>query len=118
MMVSSARPMTVLPLSLNSIGRAATSSLLIAVMVSPLRQFVREVLHYTHHGVRRRLPQAANGCVHHGRGKFPEQRLIPLLAFHQLRRLGGAYPAGRALAAGFVGEEFHHIARGHLGAVL
>src|SRR6266446_10680981 len=74
--------------------------------------FLREVFHHRKHRVGGGLPQPAYGCVHHRLGKFLQERLIPLLFFYELQRLCSADPAGRALPAGFLGEEFRQVARG------
>src|SRR5262252_9083435 len=103
MIVSSDRPTTAWPFSLNSTGIVAACAVL---MRSISRNLVREILHNREHRVGRRLSQPAYGCVHHRRGKFLEQRLVPLLFRDQLERLGSAHAAGRALAAGLLGEEF------------
>src|SRR5262245_26445900 len=107
MMVSSERPTTAWPLSLNSTGIVAACAVLMRSMsgLRSSRDLVREVFHHRKHRVGRCLPQPAYGCVHHRRGKFLEQRLVPLLFRDQLERLGGAHAAGRALAARLLGEE-------------
>src|SRR5215831_20918851 len=106
MMVSSDRPTTAWPFSLNSTGIVAACAVLMRSMSSNL---FREVLHYGEHWVGRGLPQPAYGCVHHRRRKFLQERLVPFLFRDQLQRLGGAHPAGRALAARLLGEEFRQI---------
>src|SRR5262249_29537045 len=120
MIVSSGRPMTVLPLSLNSMGIIASCWVVTRSIVrGPLYPFiaslpfylVREIPHHRQRGIRRRLPQATYGSVHHGLRKFLEQRLVPFALFHQRQRLGGAHPAGRALAARLVVEELHEVDR-------
>src|SRR3974377_1548229 len=118
MMVSSDRPTTLLPFSLNSTGIVAACAVLLRSMcrLLPSRDLVREVLHYGKHGVGRRLPQPAYGCVHHRRGKFLEQRLGPRLLSDEPERLRGTHAAGRALAARFLGEESRQVARGGRGA--
>src|SRR6185295_18596790 len=94
MMVSSERPTTALPLSLNSTGIVAAWAVLMRSIscLRPLRScdLVREVFHHRKHGVGRGLSQPAYGCVHHRLRKFLEQRLIPFLFLDQLERLGGA----------------------------
>src|SRR5215467_3960219 len=108
MIVSSERPTTALPLSLNSTGIVAACAVLMRSMscLLPSCDLVREVFHHRKHGVGRRLPQPAYGCVHHRRGKFLEQRLVPFLFRDELEGLGGPDPARRALPAGLFGEEF------------
>src|SRR5262247_2219635 len=108
MMVSSDRPTTAWPFSLNSTGIVAAWAVL---MRSMSHNLFRKVLHDGQHGVGRSLPEPAYGCVHHRRGKFLEQRLVPLLFRDQPERLGGAYAAGRALAARLLGEELRQVAR-------
>src|SRR5262245_13700082 len=124
MIVSSDRPTTALPFSLNSTGIVAACAVLMRSM-SWLRpscnlsgDLVREVFHHGKNRVGRSLPQPAYGCVHHRRGKFLQQRLIPLLFSDQLEGLGGTDPAGRALPARFLGEEFRQVARRGRRAVL
>src|SRR5258706_14537561 len=104
MRVSSERPTTVLPFSLNSTGIVAAWAVLIRSIacLQPSRYLARKVFHHRKHRVGRRLPQPAYGCVHHRLGKFLKQRLVPLLFFYELERLGGADAARRALAAGFL----------------
>src|SRR5438874_9063413 len=120
MRVSSERPTTVLPFSLNSTGIVAACAVLMRSIghLSPSRDLLREVFHHRKHRVGGGLPQPAYGCVHHRLGKFLQEGLIPLLLLDQLERLGGADAAGGALAAGFLGEEFGEIARGARRAVL
>src|SRR5882724_8635043 len=103
MRVSSERPTTVLPFSLNSTGIVAAWAVLMRSIgyLWPSGHFLREVFHHRKHRVGSCLPQPAYGCVHHRLGKFLQERLIPLLLLDQLERLGGADPAGGALAARF-----------------
>src|SRR5258705_12345672 len=114
MRVSSERPTTVLPFSLNSTGMVAACAVLMRSIacLQPSRYLVRKVFHHGKHRVGRRLPQPAYGCVHHRLGKFLQQRLVPLLFFDQLERLGGPDAAGRALAARLLGEELGEVSRG------
>src|SRR5207302_6666849 len=93
MRVSSERPTTVLPFSLNSTGIVAACAVLMRSIghLSPSRDLVREVFHHKKHRVGGGLPQPAYGCVHHRLGKFPQQRLIPLGPFDQLQRLRRAH---------------------------
>src|SRR5689334_24915201 len=105
MMVSSDRPTTALPFSLNSTGIVAACAVLMRSMPG-LRSscdLVRKVFHHGQHGIGRRLPQPAYGCVHHRRGKFLEQGLVPLLFGDESERLRGAHAAGRALPARLLG---------------
>src|SRR4026207_103521 len=104
MMVSSGRPITVLPLSLNSIGIIASCCVVTRSIANASLAFdlLREIPHYGQRGIRRRLPQAADRSVHHGLRKLLEQRLVPLARFHQRQCLGSAHAAGGALATGFV----------------
>src|SRR5260221_11308263 len=116
--VSSVRPTPVLPFTLTSTGIVAACAVLMRSIgcLRPSRYLVREVFHHRKDRVGGRLPQPAYGCVHHRLGKFLEQGLVPLLFFDELQRLGRAHAAGRALAAGFLGEEFGQVARGGGGA--
>src|SRR5882672_9261804 len=111
MIVSSDRPTTARPLSLNSTGIVAACAVLMRSIscLRPSCDLVREVLHNRKHGVGRGLSQPAYGCVHHRRGKFLEQRLVPFLFFDQPERLRGAHATGRALAARLLGEEFCEV---------
>jgi hypothetical protein len=56
-------------------------------------------------------PQAADRRVAHHRPQFAQQAGVPMRRGHQRRGLGGAGAARRALAAGLVHEEVHHVAR-------
>src|SRR5215467_7742043 len=100
MIVSSERPVTALPFSLNSTGIVAACAVLIRSMAHlwPSGDLVREVLHHGKHRVGRRLSQPAYGCVHHRGGKFLQERLVPLLLRYQPERLRGPHAARRALA--------------------
>src|SRR5882724_1258078 len=120
MRVSSERPTTVLPFSLNSTGMVAACAVLMRSIacLQPSRYLVRKVFHHGEHRVGRRLPQAAYGCVHHRLGKFPQQRLVPGLFFDQPEGLRGADAAGRALTAGLLREELDEVPCGTGGAVL
>src|SRR3954462_6861360 len=102
MMVSSGRPMTVLPLSLTSFGIIASCCVVTRSIANAFLAFdlLREIPHHSQRRIRRRLPQAADRSVHHGLGKLFQQRLVPLAFFHQGERLRGADSAGGALAAG------------------
>src|SRR5512138_705386 len=98
MMVSSGRPITVLPLSLNSIGIIASCCVVtrsIANASLPF-YFLREVPHHGQRRIRRRLSQATDRSVHHGLRKLLEQRLVPFARFHERQRLGGADAAWSA----------------------
>src|SRR5882724_7660172 len=114
MRVSSERPTTVLPFSLNSTGMVAACAVLMRSIacLQPSRYLVRKVFHHGEHRVGRRLPQAAYGCVHHRLGKFPQERLVPFGFLDELQRLRRADAAGRALATRLLGEELRQIPRG------
>src|SRR5262245_22575664 len=108
MISSSARPTTVLPLSLNSIGIVAACWVLSRSIANALlRELVRKVLHHAEQRVRRRLAEAADRGIRHRLGELVEQRLVPLALRHQRERLGGPDPARRALPTGFVPEKPH-----------
>ena len=62
--------------------------------------------------IRRGLAQTADRRVHHRLRQLLQQRGVPPLLLHQLEGLDRADAAWRALAAGFVGEELHQVARG------
>src|SRR5262245_44551628 len=79
MISSSARPTTVLPLSLNSIGIVAACWVLSRSIANALlRELVRKVLHHAEQRVRRRLAEAADRGIRHRLGELVEQRLVPL----------------------------------------
>ena len=73
---------------------------------------LRKVFQNGEHRIRRGLAQTADRRVHHRLRQLLQQRGVPPLLLHQLERLDRADAAGRALAAGFVGEELHQVARG------
>src|SRR5262245_10226199 len=101
MIFSSGRPITVFPLSLNSMGIIASCCVL-TLSMSP--HLLWEILHHGQRRVRGRLPQAADRGVHHGLRQLLQQWLVPLPLFHEGQRLCRAHPAGGALAAGLVME--------------
>src|SRR6185295_9510412 len=105
MMVSPANAEIVSPFSLNSIVSAPTGSF---IFISNL---VREMLHDAADRIGCGLTQAADGRVGHRDRQLLEQRLVPFLGFHQVRRLRRAHAARRALAAGLVLEEAHQVQR-------
>src|SRR6185295_15574883 len=74
-----------------------------------LTYLVGKVFHDAQRRVRRRLTQAADRGVHHGLRELLKQRLVPLARLHEPERLGGAYAAGGALAAGLLLEELHQV---------
>src|SRR5918999_1358968 len=77
-----------------------------------------EIFHRAPQGVRRGLPQAADGGILHGPCQFLEQRLIPSGLSHKLYGLCRSHAAGRALATRFIFKETHGIERGLPGAVV
>src|SRR5213075_1958706 len=115
MIFSSGRPITVWPLSLNSMGIMA--SCWVVTRSIWLLHLLREISHHRQRGVGRRLPKAADRGVHHRLRQLFQQRLVPLALFHEDQRLGGADAARRALAAGLVVEELHQVDRGFRGLV-
>src|SRR5258706_15876877 len=94
MMVSPACAEMVSPFSLNSMASALPTGSFIF-----MSDLAREMLRDAADRVGRGLAEAADRRVGHRDREFLEERLVPLLRFHQLRRLGGADAAGRALAA-------------------
>src|SRR6185295_16648087 len=101
MMVSPANAEMVSPFSLNSIVSAPTGSF---IFISDL---VREMLRDAANRIGRRLAEAADRGVGHRDRQLFQQSRVPPGRFHQVRGLGGADAAGRALAAGLVLEEAH-----------
>src|SRR3954464_1325585 len=97
MIFSSGRPITVCPLSLNSMGIIASCWV---VTRSISLHLLREISHHCQRGIGRRLPKAADRGVHHRLRQFFQQRLVPLALFHQRERLRRADTTGGALAAG------------------
>src|SRR5713226_2940271 len=89
-----------------------------AFIAFSLSQFVGKIFDDRVHGIRRRLPQPANGRVAHDLGELRQQRLVPIVIGDERIGLGGAYPAGRALPAGFVFKKTYHIARRRFGGIL
>src|SRR3954471_15693492 len=106
MMVSPAKAEIVSPFSLNSIVSALAASSFIFIS-----DLVPEVLDHAPDGIGGRLPEPADGGIGHGDGKLLEQLAVPPRRFHQLRGLDRAGAARRALAAGLVREELHHVGR-------
>src|ERR1041384_397976 len=92
MIFSSGRPITVCPLSLNSMGIIASCCV---VTRSISLHLLREVAHHGQRGIGRRLPEAADRGVHHRLRQLFQQRLVPLARFHQRQRLRRADAAGR-----------------------
>src|ERR1700677_1491030 len=80
--------------------------------------FVRKEFDHTVDRVWRRLPQSANRGIAHHLGEIRERLTIPLVALDQHIGLGRAHTAGRALAAGLMLEEAHHVAGRRLGSIL
>ena len=76
-----------------------------------------EIAQHQIEGVGRGLAQTADGGVAHHLRQLGQQRRVPHRLRHQRSGLGRAHAAGRALAAGFVLEEAHHVARRVHGAV-
>src|SRR5690554_5525222 len=124
--VSSSRPLTSRPFSVKvTIGASdcTTSFLVIAFILYssasvPERtrpgsgQFLREILDHAVDRVRRGLAQTADRRIAHHERKIGQRVDIPLVvALDELDALGGADTAGRALTAGLVLEEAHHVAR-------
>src|SRR5579862_1166805 len=108
MMVSPAKAETVSPFSLNSMTSVPTGGSFIFIVSNLVRKMLRDASNR----VRRRLSQAADGCVRHRHRKFLEKFLVPLGGLHQARGLRRADAARRALAAGLVLEETHEVLRG------
>jgi len=77
-------------------------------------EFIAEVLEGAHHGLSGGLPEGAEGGVYQDAGQPLHQVQVrhgsAALgdAGHGLQDAGGAFPAGGALAAGLVAEEFSH----------
>src|SRR6266851_2672785 len=65
-----------------------------------------------------RLAEAADRRIAHGGRELIEQAFVPRSIRHQLRRLLGPDPAGRALAAALVLEEAHQVQRHRLHVVM
>src|SRR6185436_16161841 len=116
MIFSSGRPITVCPLSLNSMGIIA--SCWVVTRSIWLLHLLREIPHHRQRGIGRRLPKAANRGIHHRLRQLFQQRLVPLALLHEDHRLGGADAARHALAAGLVVEELHQVDRRLRGLVL
>src|SRR5688500_8135016 len=76
---------------------------------------VSEELHHTPYRIRRGLAKAADRRVGHRCGQLLEQRLVPLRLRHQPDGFCRADTTRRALAARFVGEKLHDIARRERG---
>src|SRR6266850_7963463 len=117
MRLSSERPVTVLPFSVNSTGFGAGCPAMISVTVStatgpPSCDFLREVLDDSQRRVWRRLSQPADRRVHHGLRQLLQQRLVPAGPFHERESLCRADAARRALAARLLRKELHEIASG------
>ena len=108
MMVSPAKAEMVSPFSLNSIVSAPTGLVHLHAIAAPR---AGEVLRDAADRIGRRLPEAADRRVGHRDRELFEQRVVPLRRFHQLRGLGGADAARRALAARLVLEEAHQVQR-------
>src|SRR5262245_45218897 len=87
MIFSSGRPITVCPLSLNSMGIIASACVVTRSIVrGPFLPFylLREIPHHGQRGIGRRLPKAADRGVHHRLRQLFQQRLVPLARFHEL----------------------------------
>src|SRR6266568_6491075 len=137
-MFSSGRAVTARPLSMNSTACGPVSLVSIAVMsASPSRNcpgpmrptsaartlgssfdLVAEMLDHAADRIGRRLAEAADRGIGHGLRQFFEQPLVPARRREQSGGFLGADPAGRALAAGFVGEEAHDVQRRVAGPVM
>src|SRR5579885_165725 len=89
-----------------------------AMLLSASLEFLRKIFYRTSQGVGRRLAQTADGGVDYHLRELLQQIEVPVLPLHQFHRLGGAHPAGRALATGLVLEEAHGVQGGGAGAVL
>src|SRR5216683_2266552 len=121
MRLSSDRPATVLPFSVNSTAFAAAAVPALAASTAtgpPLLDFLWKVLDDRERWVRRRLSEAADRRVSHRLRQLLQQRLVPGRPLHELERLDRANAARRALAAGLLRKEFHKIARGIRRSVL
>src|SRR5271155_3874581 len=101
-MVSPAGASTSRPSRVNLMG------CLVSLMASPAMflpaskgriELLGEVFKHAQQWIGRCLAEAADRSVAHGGGKLGQQRLVPRPRRHQHRRLLGAGPARRALAA-------------------
>src|ERR1700730_13528619 len=122
--LSSDRPATLLPFSVNS-TRLVTgcAAVLRSMTVStatgpPSLNLLRKILDDGERGIRCRLPESADRRVNHGLRQLLQQRLIPAGPLHERERLGRADAGGRALATRLLGKELHEIARGIRCSVL
>src|SRR6056297_783550 len=77
-----------------------------------------KMLHRQPYRVGRGLSKPADRGVSHGRAKLFEQRLVPMVALHQLDGLLAAHATGRALSTALIFEEFQHVERRFSCAVL
>src|SRR5687768_14189319 len=107
MIVSPAKAEMVSPFSLKSMVSAVAASSFIFIS-----DLVRKVLRDAANGIGGGLPEAADGGIGHRDRQLFQQLAVPPGLLHQVRGLHGADAAGRALAAGLVGEELHHVRRG------
>src|SRR6202043_3353704 len=115
--LSSDRPATLLPFSVNSTGLVTgCAAVLRSMTVStatgpPSLDLLRKILDDGERRIRCRLPESADRRVNHGLRQLLQQRLIPAGPLHERERLVCAGAAGRALATGLLGKELHEIAR-------
>src|SRR6202167_5646274 len=83
-----------------------------------LLDFLGKVSQNGERRIRRGLSQTADGGVHHRLRQLLQKWGVPALLLHQMERFNGADAARGALAAGFIGEELHQVARGAGGGVV
>src|SRR3970040_373212 len=110
-MVSPGRASTSLPLRVNLIESLIVLSRNPALLTNNV---LAEMFQHHFQRVGGGLAEAANRGVGHGAAELLQESLVPNLLRHQLRRLLGADPARRALAAALVLEESHQVEGGVL----